>query len=65
MGQGSTAASRRQLILEWQQPIYGYVHRMLGDRAMVGDVTQEIFTTALQHGDRVDPVRFQFRCPAQ
>lgn len=50
-------SQRRELILAWQQPIYGYVYRMLGRETDVADLTQEIFAKALASEQSFDPER--------
>ena len=43
--------TRRRLILQWQQPIYSYAFRMIGNEPDAADLTQEIFTRALANQD--------------
>ncbi|MEM7164992.1 MAG: sigma-70 family RNA polymerase sigma factor [Planctomycetota bacterium] len=47
----------RELILEWQEPIYNLARRMLGNDADAADGTQEVFFAILRKIDHYDPAR--------
>ncbi|MCA8959066.1 MAG: sigma-70 family RNA polymerase sigma factor [Planctomycetes bacterium] len=44
---------RERFVLEWQQPIYAYVRRMVRGDDEAQDITQDTFTRALRHIDRI------------
>lgn len=48
---------RRELVREWQQPIYNLAYRLLGNEADAADATQEVFIRLLGKLDRYDPAQ--------
>ena len=49
--------SLRQLVLQWQQPMYALAYRMLGNEADAADATQEIFVRLIAERHRYDATR--------
>jgi RNA polymerase sigma-70 factor, ECF subfamily len=47
----------RQIVLEWQQPVYALAHRMLGNEADAADATQDVFVRLIAERHRLDPTR--------
>ncbi len=65
MLQRSQRLTREDLVVQWQQPIYSYLVRMVRDPELAADLTQEVFTRALTEFDRIrDPEPWLYRVAA-